>query len=59
MAKHPKEMIARSDDELRVYALSGEEGSYAHEIGQTEMNMRCAMRIAQAAANMACKHGFG
>jgi hypothetical protein len=46
-------IIKMTDDELRFYALSGDVGSYVHQIGQTEMNMRCALRIAAAAEAMA------
>ena len=45
--------MQKSDDDLRRWTLSGEQGSYVHEIGQTEMNMRCALQIAQASKDMA------
>ncbi len=51
--QEPKQIIAMSDDQLREYALSGDMNSYVHQIGSTEMNMRCALRIAKASAEMA------
>src|SRR6266446_6573181 len=51
--KSPDEIMAMSDDDLRRWTLSGPQNSYVHEIGSTEMNMRCAVRIANAAAEMA------
>ena len=51
--KTVEEIIGMKDDELRAWTLSGDAGSYDHQIGQTEMNMRCALRIAEAAQQMA------
>ena len=50
---NPMDIIKMSDEELRFWALSGDAASYNHELGQTEMNMRCALRIAVSAAEMA------
>jgi hypothetical protein len=51
--KDPGQIMGMSDDELRVWTLSGPENSYVHKIGQTEMNMRCALRMVNAASQMA------
>ena len=42
-----------TDAELQEWALSGEAGSYVHELGQTAMNMRCSVRMAEASREMA------
>jgi hypothetical protein len=52
MAEDPRGIMAKSDDELQSWALSGEPGSYVHEIGQTAMNMRCSLRMAEASKEM-------
>ena len=43
MSESVQKIMAKSDEELRLWTLSGEQKSYVHEIGQTEMNMRCAL----------------
>lgn len=53
MAEAPNKILAMSDDDLQRWALSGGEGSYVHEIGQTAMNMRCSLRMARASEEMA------
>lgn len=53
MAEDPKAIMSKSDDDLRFWTLSGLDGSYVHQMGQTEMNMRCALRVATAAGEMA------
>ena len=53
MPEDPKKILAMSDDDLQFWALSGMEGSYVHEIGQTAMNMRCSVRMAEASGKMA------
>ena len=52
-----EEIMNLSDDDLRKWALSGPENSYVHKIGSTEMNMRCALRIAKASSEMATAYG--
>jgi hypothetical protein len=47
------EIMKMADDDLRRWSLSGPENSYVHVIGSVEMNMRCALRIAHAAGEMA------
>ncbi len=42
-----------SDQALQKWALSGDVGSYVHELGQTAMNMRCSVRMAEATREMA------
>ena len=42
-----------SDAELQEWALSGDVGSYVHELGQTAMSMRCSLRMAEASKEMA------
>jgi hypothetical protein len=44
--------MAKSDEELREWTLSGQDGSYVHQMGQTEMNMRYALRTAEASQQM-------
>ncbi len=53
MAEDPKKILAMSDDELQLWALSGDAGSYVHELGQTAMNMRCSLRMADVTKEMA------
>jgi hypothetical protein len=53
LAEDPKVIMSKSDDDLRFWTLAGSDGGYTHQMGQTEMNMRCAIRIAKAAADMA------
>jgi hypothetical protein len=57
MSETVEKIMVKSDDELRFWTLSGQPNSYVHQIGQTEMNMRCAMRIAKAAEEMATANG--
>ncbi len=52
MAVHPNEILAMSDQELQLWALSGDVGSYVHELGQTAMNMRCSLRMVEATNQM-------
>lgn len=53
MAEDPKKILAMSDEELQVWALSGDTGSYVYELGQTAMNMRCSLRMAEVTKEMA------
>ena len=53
MPEYPEKILAMSDHDLQAWALSGLEGSYVHEIGQTAMNMRCSLRMAEASETMA------
>lgn len=53
MAEDPKKILAMSDRELQAWALSGDVGSYVHELGQTAMSMRCSLRMAEATKEMA------
>ena len=53
MAEDPKIILAMTDRDLQEWALSGDVGSYVHELGQTAMNMRCALRTAEASREMA------
>ena len=50
---NPSQIINKTDDELRVWTLSGDAGSNAHLLGAAEMNMRVSLRVAEAAAQMA------
>ncbi len=40
MARDPKETLAMSDEELMLWALSGDVDSYVHKIGESAMSMR-------------------
>jgi hypothetical protein len=53
MPEDPRRILAMSDEELQEWALSGGVGSYVHELGQTAMNMRCSVRMAEATKEMA------
>jgi len=53
MAEDPKEILEMSDYDLQRWTLSGEAGSYVHQIGQTALNMRCALRMADVTREMA------
>jgi CHASE3 domain sensor protein len=53
MPEDPRRILAMSDQELQEWALSGDVGSYVHELGQTAMNMRCSVRMAEASSKMA------
>ncbi len=53
MPEDPGRILAMSDQELQEWALSGDVGSYVHELGQTAMNMRCSARMAEATKEMA------
>lgn len=53
MGEHPHVIMAKSDEELREWTLSGADLSYQHQMGQTEMSMRCALRTAEASQQMA------
>jgi hypothetical protein len=53
MAEDPKKILAMSEEELQAWALSGDAGSYVHELGQTAMSMRCSLRMAEATKEMA------
>ncbi len=53
MPEAPEKILAMSDAELEWWALSGDTGSYVHEIGQTAMSMRCSLRMAEASREMA------
>jgi hypothetical protein len=53
MVEDPHRILAMSDTELQEWALSGEAGSYVHELGQTAMTMRCSLRMAEASKEMA------
>jgi hypothetical protein len=48
MAIDPRQLLAMTDEQLQIWALSGEEGSYVHQIGETAMAMRCSLRMAEA-----------
>jgi hypothetical protein len=52
VAEDPRRIMAKSDDDLQFWALSGDVGTYVHEIGQTAMNMRCSLRMAEASKEM-------
>lgn len=52
MAGSPKEILAMSDEQLMEWTLSGDVGSYVHELGQTAMNMRVAQRNLDANREM-------
>lgn len=53
MPEDPMRILAMSDEELQTWALSGDVGSYVHELGQTAMSMRCSLRMAEATKDMA------
>jgi len=53
MAEEPQKILAMSDEDLQAWALSGDVGSYVHELGQTAMSMRCSLRMAEATKEMA------
>jgi hypothetical protein len=53
MAEDPKKILGMSDEDLQFWALSGDAGSYVHELGQTAMNMRCSLRMAEVTKEMA------
>lgn len=53
MAEDPRKILAMTDAELQGWALSGDVGSYVHELGQTAMSMRCSLRMAEASKDMA------
>lgn len=53
MPEDPDKILAMNDADLQWWALSGMEGSYVHELGQTAMNMRCSLRMATASEKMA------
>ncbi len=53
MAEDPRKLMTMSDDELMFYTLSGEQGSYVHEIGQTALNMRVSLRSLEVTREMA------
>lgn len=53
MAEDPRRILEMSNTELQEWALSGEAGSYVHELGQTAMTMRCSLRMAEASREMA------
>jgi t-SNARE complex subunit (syntaxin) len=53
LAEDPKKILAMSDDELQAWALSGDVGSYVHELGETAMSMRCSLRMVEASKEMA------
>jgi len=53
MAEDPRKLMTMSDDDLMFYTLSGEQGSYVHEIGQTAMNMRVSLRSLEVTREMA------
>ncbi len=53
MVQDPKVILAKSDDELMVWALSGEADSYVHRLGETAMNMRSAIKMVEASKELA------
>ena len=53
MAEDPEKIMAMSDEQLQFWALSGDVGSYVHELGQTAMSMRCSLRMAEVTKDMA------
>jgi hypothetical protein len=53
MAEDPKKLLGMSDDELTFWTLSGDEGSYSHQVGQTVLNMRNSLRAMEAARQTA------
>jgi len=53
MAEDPEKILEMSDRDLQLWTLSGGAGSYAHQIGQTAMNMRCVLRMADVTKEMA------
>jgi hypothetical protein len=53
MPKESAEILAMSDPEVHKWMLTGTENSYVLIVGSTEMNIRCALRIAKAADDMA------
>ncbi len=53
MAEDPEKVLAKSDHQLMVWTLSGQEDSYVHRIGETAMAMRASARMAEATAGMA------
>lgn len=53
MADDVKKIMEMSDEDLRYYMLSGDVGSYVLQLGQAEMNSRCALRTAEASQQMA------
>lgn len=53
MAEDPRRILGLNDTDLQEWALSGEAGSYVHELGQTAMNMRSSLRMAAASEHMA------
>jgi len=53
MAEDPRKIMEMSDDELRFWTLSGNAGTYVFEMGQTEMHMRCSLRMVEASKETA------
>jgi hypothetical protein len=48
MAVDPKAIMAKSDEDLMYWALTGEGGSSDHLLGETALNMRVAVRMLEA-----------
>jgi len=53
MAEDPEKILAKSDHELMVWVLSGQENSYVHRIGETAMSLRASLRMAEATKELA------
>jgi hypothetical protein len=52
MADDPKKLLAMTDRDLQLWALSGESGSDVRELGRTAMDMRCSLRMVEASNQM-------
>jgi hypothetical protein len=53
MADDPDTIMAKSDEELVFYTLSGDENSYSHVIGSTAAYLRVAFRMVEASQQQA------
>jgi hypothetical protein len=52
MAEDPRKILAMTDRDLQLWALSGESNSYVLELGRTAMDMRCSLRMVEASNQM-------
>lgn len=52
MAQPVKKILEMNDDELMEWTLTGDAGSYVHQIGETALNMRVATRMLEANREM-------
>ena len=52
MAVDPKEIMAKSDEELMRWALSGEGGSSDHLLAETALKMRVGMNMLDASREL-------